>query len=90
MKHFWKFFHLYRYAMSQSKNIPKPPKFPTTKQIETSQKSLPQTDVLPKTSEEKPSQGQVAEPSTPEIKPISAELDLDREQNLGMSDLKKP
>jgi len=54
------FFHLYRYAMSQSKNIPKPPKFPTTKQIETSQESLPQTDVLPKmdvlpkTSEEKP------------------------------------
>jgi len=54
------FFHLYRYANSQSKNIPKPPKLPTTKQIETSQKSLPQTDVLPKsdvlpkTSEEKP------------------------------------
>ena len=48
------FFHLYRYAMSQSKNIPKPPKFPTTKQIETSQESLPQTDVLPKISEEKP------------------------------------
>jgi hypothetical protein len=40
--------------MSQSKNIPKPPKLPTTKQIETSQKSLPETDVLPKTSEEKP------------------------------------
>jgi len=48
------FFHLYRYAMAQSKNIPKPPKLPTTKQIETSQESLPQTDVLPKTSEEKP------------------------------------
>jgi ubiquinol-cytochrome c reductase cytochrome b subunit len=48
------FFHLYRYAMAQSKNIPKPPKFPTTKQIETSQESLPQTDVLPKISEEKP------------------------------------
>ena len=48
------FFHLYRYAMGQSKNIPKPPKLPTTKQLETSQKSLPQTDVLPKTSEEKP------------------------------------
>jgi len=47
------FFHLYRYAMAQSKNIPKPPKFPTTKQIETSQESLPQTDVLPKTEEEK-------------------------------------
>jgi len=40
--------------MAQSKNIPKPPKFPTTKQIETSQGLLPKTDVLPKMSEEKP------------------------------------
>ena len=28
--------------------------------------------------------------TSPEIKPTTAELDLDREQNLGMSDLKKP
>ncbi|NWJ22570.1 cytochrome bc complex cytochrome b subunit, partial [Marine Group I thaumarchaeote] len=48
------FFHLYRYASSQSKNIPKPPKLPTTKQIETSQKSLPQTDGVQKLPEEKP------------------------------------
>jgi ubiquinol-cytochrome c reductase cytochrome b subunit len=84
------FFHLYRYAMSQSKNIPKPPKIPTTKQIETSQKPLPQTDRVQKSPEEKPSQGQIVGPSSPEIKPTTAELDLDREQNLGMSDLKKP
>ena len=84
------FFHLYRYAMSQSKNIPKPPKLPTTKRIATSQKSLPQTDGVQKSPEEKSSQGQIAEPSSPEIKPTTAELDLDREQNLGMSDLKKP
>ena len=76
--------------MSQSKNIPKPPKLPTTKQIETLQKPLPQTDVVQKTPDEKPSQGQIAEPSSPEIKPTTAELDLDREQNLGRSDLKKP
>jgi hypothetical protein len=75
--------------MSQSKNIPKPPKLPTTKQLETSQKPLPQTDGVQKSPEEKPSQGQIAE-SSPEIKPTTAELDLDREQNLGMSDLKKP
>ena len=47
------FFHLYRYANAQSKNIPKPPKLPTTKKIETSQESLPQKDV-PEPSEEKP------------------------------------
>ena len=76
--------------MGQSKNIPKPPKLPTTKQLETSQKPLPQTDGVQKSPEEKPSQGQIAEPSSPEIKPITAELDLDGEQNLGTSDLKKP
>ena len=76
--------------MSQSKNIPKPPKLPTTKQIETSQKPLPQTDGVQKLPEEKPPQGQIAESSSPEIKPTTAELDLDAEQNLGMSDLKKP
>ena len=84
------FFHLYRYAMSQSKNIPKPPKLPTTKRLETSQKSPPQTDGIQKSPEEKSSQGQVAEPSSPEIKPTTAELDSGGEQNLGMSDLKKP
>ena len=47
------FFHLYRYASAQSKNIPKPPKLPTTKKLETSQESLPDTDI-PKPSEEKP------------------------------------
>ena len=84
------FFHLYRYANSQSKNIPKPPKLPTTKQLETSQKPPSKTDSIEKTTEEKPSQGQIVESSTPEIKPTTAELDLDKEQNLGMSDLKKP
>ena len=48
------FFHLYRYAMAQSKNIPKPPKIPNTKQIETSQKPLPEEDEVQKSSEEKP------------------------------------
>ena len=47
------FFHLYRYAMAQSKNIPKPPKLPNTKKLETSQESLPEKDV-PEPSEEKP------------------------------------
>jgi ubiquinol-cytochrome c reductase cytochrome b subunit len=48
------FFHLYRYAMAQSKNIPKPPKLPTTKRIKTSQKPLSQEDEVQKSPEEKP------------------------------------
>jgi len=48
------FFHLYRYAMAQSKNIPKPPKFPTTKRIKTTQESLPKEDEVQKSPEEKP------------------------------------
>ena len=83
------FFHLYRYAMGQSKNIPKPPKFPTTKSLESAQKPLSQTDQT-KLSEEKLPQGQVGESVTPEIKANTAELDLDKDPNLGMSDLKKP
>ena len=47
------FFHLYRYAMAQSKNIPQPPKIPNTKQIETSQKPLSQEDEVQKSPEEK-------------------------------------
>ena len=46
------FFHLYRYASAQSKNVPKPPKLPTTKKLETSQESLSETDTS-KPSEEK-------------------------------------
>jgi hypothetical protein len=40
--------------MAQSKNIPKPPKLPTTKRIKTSQKPLEQEDEVQKSSEEKP------------------------------------
>jgi ubiquinol-cytochrome c reductase cytochrome b subunit len=83
------FFHLYRYAMSQSKNIPKPPKIPTTKLLESAQKPLSKTDQT-KLPEEKSPQGQVVENVTPEIKTNTAELDLDKDPNLGMSDLKKP
>ena len=83
------FFHLYRYAMSQSKNIPKPPKIPNTKLLESAQKPLSKTDQT-KLPEEKLPQGQVVENVTPEIKTNTAELDLDKDPNLGMSDLKKP
>jgi ubiquinol-cytochrome c reductase cytochrome b subunit len=83
------FFHLYRYAMSQSKNIPKPPKIPNTKLLESAQKPLSKTDQT-KLPEEKLPQGQVVENVTPEIKTNTAELDLDKDPNLGMSDLNKP
>jgi hypothetical protein len=76
--------------MAQSKNIPKPPKFPTTKRIKTTQNLTPQIDLDQKSPEEKPSQEQVAKHSSPEIKPTTAELDMNKDQNLDMSDLKKP
>ena len=83
------FFHLYRYAMAQSKNIPKPPKIPTTKPLESAQKPTSQIDQT-KLSDEKLPSGQIGESVTPEIKANTAELDLDKDPNLGMSDLKKP
>ena len=75
--------------MSQSKNIPKPPKIPNTKLLESAQKPLSKTDQT-KLPEEKLPQGQVVENMTPKIKTNTAELDLDKDPNLGMSDLKKP
>jgi ubiquinol-cytochrome c reductase cytochrome b subunit len=82
------FFHLYRYAMAQSKNIPKPPKLPTTKSLETAQQPPVMDQTKP--SEKKSPQGQVSESVTPEIKANTAELDLDKDPNTGMSDLNKP
>jgi ubiquinol-cytochrome c reductase cytochrome b subunit len=82
------FFHLYRYAMAQSKNIPKPPKLPTTKSLETAQQPPVMDQTKP--SEKKSPQGRVSESVTPEIKANTAELDLDKDPNTGMSDLNKP
>ncbi len=74
------FFHLYRYGMSKSKEIPKIPKIPTTRSLPTTQKPL----------EKKLPQEQVSEHITSEIKTNTAELDLNKDADLGMSDLKKP
>ena len=49
------FFHLYRYGMAQSKQIPKPPSFSTTKAVESTQKSLPPTSESEESTSEKPS-----------------------------------
>jgi ubiquinol-cytochrome c reductase cytochrome b subunit len=83
------FFHLYRYAMSKAKDIPKLPPRSTTKPLKSEQKPLSTTDNTTP-SEEKLPQGQVGESVTPEIKTNTAELDADKDPNLGMSDLKKP
>ena len=85
------FFHLYRYAMSQSKLTPKPPpSIPTTKSMESGEKPLLSGNDNQKPPEEKPSQGQITEPTAPKIKANTAELGLDKDPNLGTSDLKKP
>jgi ubiquinol-cytochrome c reductase cytochrome b subunit len=83
------FFHLYRYAMSKAKDIPKLPPRSTTKPLKSKQKPLsPKDETRP--PEEKLPQGQIGESVTPEIKTNTAELDVDKDPNLGMSDLKKP
>ena len=82
------FFHLYRYAMAQSKNIPQMPPVITTKPLVSTKKPLEPTNGGSKPADEKPLQGKVTEPSVPEIKSDVAELDKDL--NLGTSDLNKP
>ena len=82
------FFHLYRYAMAQSKNIPQMPPVITTKPLVSTKKPLEPTNGDSKPASDKPSQGQVTEPSVPEIK--SDVTELDKDLNLGTSDLNKP
>ena len=77
--------------MSQSKLTPKPPpSIPTTKTMESGEKPLLSGNDNQKPPEEKPSQGQITESTAPEIKANTAELGLDKDPNLGTSDLKKP
>ena len=75
--------------MNKAKDIPKLPPRSTTKPLKTEQKPLSPADET-KPSEEKLPQGQIGESVTPEIKANTAELDVDKDPNLGMSDLKKP
>ena len=75
--------------MSKAKDVPKFPPRSTTKPLKSEQKPLSTKDET-KPPEEKLPQGQVSESVTPEIKTNTAELDADKDPNLGMSDLKKP
>jgi len=82
------FFHLYRYAMAQSKNAPEMPPVSTTKPLVSTQKPLEPTNDSSKPTDPKPSESQVSEPSVPKIETNVTELDKDL--NLGTSDLNKP
>ena len=64
------------------------PPVTTTKPLISTQKPLEPTNGGSKPDDEKPLQGKVTEPSVPEIKTDVAELDKDL--NLGTSDLNKP
>ena len=74
--------------MAQSKNIPQMPQVITTKPLVSTKKPLEPTNGDSKPASDKPSQGQVTEPSVPEIK--SDVTELDKDLNLGTSDLNKP
>ena len=90
-------FHVYRYAMAKTKEAPPPPgpKIKMRKSITSSDsKELPSPDstsiddgstkpISKTTNETTPSQ-------IPEIKPNTAELDTNKDPNLGIDDLKKP
>jgi len=99
-------FHVYRYAMGQVKPVPPPPsgaKIRVTKSMIGSQKEIPSSngDAIVDAKEE--SVGKIEEktkttenpdaslnPDAPEIKANNADLGLNKDTDLGMSDLKKP
>ena len=74
--------------MAQSKNAPQMPPITTTKPLVSTQKPLEPTNGSSKPTDPKPSEGQVSEPSVPKIETNVTELDKDL--NLGTSDLNKP
>jgi len=96
-------FHVYRYAMAKTKEVPPPPgaKIKMRKSITSSDsKELPSPtgDALLETGtatgdkpiQDKPVSTQVTESETPEIKPNTADLVTDKDTDIGISDLKKP
>ena len=99
-------FHVYRYSMAQTQVAPPPPGSKskiTSKAIDdTSTKELPTKDGLDDSSEKNIQEKEefvkalekkdvhVTEPKAPEIKSKTAELNTEKDPNIGMSDLKKP
>ena len=91
-------FHVYRYAMAKTKEVPPPPstKIKMTKSIQSPDtKELPSPDETQIDSEgtktiAKSPEVNTASTETPEIKPNTANLENDKDPNVGLSDLKKP
>jgi ubiquinol-cytochrome c reductase cytochrome b subunit len=88
------FFHIYRYGLSQAKNVPPPPPILVP---EEKPKELAEPQLVPKTSkisEGHPSDGgkneskEIAQISTPKIQ-ADLGIDTNRNYDLGSSDLKK-
>jgi ubiquinol-cytochrome c reductase cytochrome b subunit len=95
-------FHVYRYAMAKTKEVPPPPgpKIKMTKPIvDSDTKELPpptdnvvsktETKSIEKTAPTKTPE-QVAKSETPEIKANTTDLGTNKDSDIGISDLKKP
>ena len=96
-------FHVYRYAMAKTKEVPPPPgaKIKMTKSIASSDsKELPSpsdntidevgTKSIDNQPDDKSLPQQDTKPETPEIKANTADLATSKDSDLGTSDLKKP
>ena len=99
-------FHVYRYAMAQAKTTPPPPgaKIRATKSMIGTQKELsedskpsPTLDTTDADGHEEVKKIETTEnpnpstaPDAPEIKANNADLDMKKDTDIGMSDLKKP
>ena len=98
-------FHVYRYAMGQAKTAPPPPsaKLRATKSMVGTRKELPDgdetssSDSTANVEAQEELLGKIEEkikttenPDAPEIKANNADLDLKKDTDIGMSDLKKP
>jgi len=86
------FFHIYRYGLAQAKNPPPPPplKEPEEKPKLQEQLSVPDSKKLPEGSSKPDDKKELA----PEIKTPKTQadvsFDVNRETNIGSSDISKP
>ena len=98
-------FHVYRYAMAQAKTTPPPPgaKIRATKSMIGTQKELSEDSKPSPTLDTTDADGHEVKkiettenpnpstaPDAPEIKANNADLDMKKDTDIGMSDLKKP
>ncbi len=88
------FFHIYRYGMNEAKKAPPPPPTPIPderpKALE--EAPAPESGKLPESSpgdDKKEAPKKIPETPTPQVK-ADIQVDLNKDQNLGTSDLTKP